>query len=72
MGISDLFDWLATTNEFNVANNVDNNTLTELEDDMNELYSICKELKEICPSLFGKKCEQLKRQTPDGYTLPRL
>ena len=63
---------MGTTKELNVVNNVDNKTLTELEDDMKELYSTCKELKEICSSLFGKKCDQLKPQTPDGYTLPIL
>ena len=68
---------METTNELDVANNVDNKTLTELEEELKGLVDIFKDLNiktstyRKDTTLFRKKCDKLK-QTHNGYTLPWL
>ena len=69
--------------EFDVVNNLDDNTLTELEEDIKELTDIFKGLNikistyrrndnGTHTSLIRKKCDKLQQQKPIGYMLPWL
>ena len=71
------------TNELDPATNIDNDTMTELGEDITELADTLKYLyiktttyrindRGIDPSLSRKKCDRLKQQAPNGYTLLRL